>query len=150
MHAKEKSRCAISYAGTKRPVPTRVLQELGQRFKGRLRESESTIAKRLAWAEKETERSASKDVIDFVVNNNTLDEAYLGVKEAIATLHPIVRNRLFGLPGYMLDYADLISPNSMEQPFLKPVLLAGPNVGDRKKMLDMLVKEFPDVFAFPK
>lgn len=122
---------------------------LGQRFAGRLKEVDSTIAKRLAWAAAEMERSGNKAIIDYVVPNTTLDAAYLGIKEAIATLHPLVRNRLFGLPGYMLDYADLISPNLMEKPFLKPVLISGPSIGDRKAMMDMLVREFPDVFAFP-
>lgn len=37
----------------------------------------------------------------------------------------------------------------MEKPFLKPVILAGPNTGERRKLLEMLVGEFPDVFAWP-
>lgn len=38
----------------------------------------------------------------------------------------------------------------MEKPFLKPVILAGPNTGERRKLLEMLVAEFPDVFAWPR
>lgn len=40
--------------------------------------------------------------------------------------------------------------SSVEKPFLKPVILAGPNVGERRKLLEMLAEEFPDVFAFPR
>lgn len=39
---------------------------------------------------------------------------------------------------------------SVEKPFLKPVILAGPNIGERRKLLEMLAAEFPDVFAFPR
>jgi hypothetical protein len=38
-------------------------------------------------------------------------QAYASLKEAISTLHPIIRNRLRGLPAYVLDYSDLIAPN---------------------------------------
>jgi hypothetical protein len=41
-------------------------------------------------------------------------------------------------------------PCSVEKPFLKPVVLAGPNTGERRKLLEMLVAEFPDVFAWPR
>jgi len=36
---------------------------------------------------------------------------YAALKEAISALSPIIRNRLRGLPAYVLDYADLIPPN---------------------------------------
>lgn len=39
---------------------------------------------------------------------------------------------------------------SVEKPFLKPVILAGPHVGERRKLLEMLAEEFSDVFAFPR
>lgn len=38
----------------------------------------------------------------------------------------------------------------MEKPFLKPVVLSGPNLGERRRLLEMLAEEFPDVFAFPR
>lgn len=54
---------------------------------------------------------------------------YHGLKEAISTLSPIIRNRLRGLPAYVLDYSDLIPPNKVEKPFLKPVIVSGPHTG---------------------
>lgn len=39
---------------------------------------------------------------------------------------------------------------SVEKPFLKPVVLAGPSTGERRKLLEMLVAEFPEVFAWPR
>lgn len=48
-------------------------------------------------------------------------QVYYEVKEAISTLSPIIRNRLRGLPAYVLDYSDLIPPNLVEKPWLKPV-----------------------------
>lgn len=39
---------------------------------------------------------------------------------------------------------------SVEKPFLKPVILAGPHTGERRRLLEMLVEEFPDVFALPR
>lgn len=39
---------------------------------------------------------------------------------------------------------------SVEKPFLKPVILSGPHTGERRRLLEMLVEEFPDVFAFPR
>ncbi len=38
--------------------------------------------------------------------------------------------RLRGLPAYVLDYSDLIPPNMVEKPFLKPVIVAGPTTGE--------------------
>ena len=40
-----------------------------------------------------------------------------------------VPHRLRGLPAYVLDYSDLIAPNLVEKPFLKPVIVSGPNTG---------------------
>lgn len=89
--------------------------------------------------------------IDQIVHNTEdWDQVYYDVKEAIGTLSPIIRNRLHGLPGYVLDYSDLIAPNLVEKPFLKPVLISGPNTGERKQLMELLVREFPDVFAFPR
>lgn len=39
---------------------------------------------------------------------------------------------------------------SVEKPFLKPVLVSGPNTGERRKLMEMLVEEFPDVFDLPR
>lgn len=38
-------------------------------------------------------------------------QVYASLKEAISTLSPMIRNRLRGLPAYVLDYSDLIPPN---------------------------------------
>lgn len=38
-------------------------------------------------------------------------QVYHALKEAISCLSPIIRNRLRGLPAYVLDYSDLIAPN---------------------------------------
>lgn len=38
-------------------------------------------------------------------------QVYTALKEAISRLSPIIRNRLRGLPAYVLDYSDLIPPN---------------------------------------
>ena len=38
-------------------------------------------------------------------------KVYHSLKEAISGLSPVIRNRLRGLPAYVLDYSDLISPN---------------------------------------
>jgi hypothetical protein len=76
--------------------------------------------------------SGAPATIDCIVDNT--DDApavYDAVKEAISTLSPIIRNRLHGLPAYVLDYADLIAPNLVEKPFLKPVVITGPSTGER-------------------
>jgi guanylate kinase len=66
-------------------------------------------------------------------------------------LLPARVHRLRGRQAYVLDYSDLINPNSVEKPFLKPVIVAGPSArGERRKLLEMLVTEFPDVFDFPR
>lgn len=41
-------------------------------------------------------------------------------------------------------------PCSVEKPFLKPVVLVGPDTGERAALLARLASEFPDVFAFPR
>ncbi|GLC37755.1 Adenylate kinase [Pleodorina starrii] len=130
------------------------LEELERRQRGRLKEAESTIAKRLAWAAAEMERAApgGAGAIDAVVDNDDdwSGAVYGDVKEAISSLSPIIRNRLHGLPAYVLDYADLIAPNLVEKPFLKPVVITGPNTGERRAIMEQLVHEFPDVFAYPR
>ncbi|KAF8071222.1 GLTP1 [Scenedesmus sp. PABB004] len=123
---------------------------LAARQRSRRAEPPSTLAQRLAWARAQVAKAAAPGLFDALVPNTTLDEAYAGVKEAISALSPVIRNRLRGLPAYVLDYADLIPPNSVEQPFLKPVVLAGPHTGERTRLLEMLAAEFPDVFALPR
>lgn len=85
----------------------------------------------------------------IIDNGDDRKATYWRIKEAIATLSPIVRNRLHGIPAYILDYADLIISNQVEQPFLKPVLLTGPCTDEKWDFLQTLADEFPDVFAFP-
>ena len=86
----------------------------------------------------------------IVENVDDRKAVYWDVKEAIATLSPIVRNRLHGIPAYILDYADLIVSNQVERPFLKAVLLLGPCTDEKWQYLQTLADEFPDVFAFPE
>jgi hypothetical protein len=71
------------------------------------------------------------------------------LKEAVATLSPIVRNRICGIPQYILEYADLVVANHVQAPFLKPILVTGPDTGDLCGLLQALADEFPDVFSFP-
>jgi hypothetical protein len=94
--------------------------------------------------------SAAASGCSLVVNTLEQRLVYWHIKEAIATLSPIVRNRLHGIPAYILDYADLIVSNQVEKPFLKPVLLTGPCTDEKWDFLQTLTDEFPDVFAFPK
>eukprot|EP00775_Hariotina_reticulata_P013032 gene13032-13161_t len=123
---------------------------LASRQKDRPAEAPSTMTKRISWAKLQMAKSTSAGLFDVVIPNTSLPEVYAALKEAISTLSPIIRNRLRGLPAYVLDYADLIPPNSVEKPFLKPVVLSGPNLGERRRLLEMLAEEFPDVFAFPR
>lgn len=94
----------------------------------------------------------SVEATDCHVVDNIDDEKHVfwDIKEAIATLSPIVRNRLHGIPAYILDYADLIVSNQVEKPFLKPVLVTGPCTTEKWDFLQTLADEFPDVFAFPQ
>ncbi|KAK9808730.1 hypothetical protein WJX72_002676 [[Myrmecia] bisecta] len=126
------------------------LQELEARQRGRLREAESTIQKRIIWAKQQMEASATAGLFDHMVQNSNLGSAYEAIKDAISTLSPIIRNRLKGMPAYVLDYSDLIPSNSVEKPFLKPVIIAGPSAGDKQQLINMLVSEFPDVFGFAR
>jgi hypothetical protein len=56
-----------------------------------------------------------------------MEDLYYQVKVAISILSPIIRNRLKGLPAYVLDYSDVIPANSTERAMIKPVVLAGPS-----------------------
>jgi hypothetical protein len=73
-------------------------------------------------------QSAKPGLFDTVVPDESPPDVYHALKEAISGLSPIIRSRLRGLPAYVLDYSDLIPPNLVEKPFLKPVVLAGPTV----------------------
>ena len=86
----------------------------------------------------------------MVENTDDKKQVYWDIKEAISTLSPIVRNRLHGIPAYILDYADLIIANQVEKPCLKPVLLCGPDTVEKWDFLQTLADEFSDVFAFPQ
>ena len=88
-------------------------------------------------------------LVDTVLSNGD-DHAsvFLSLKEAAATLSPIVRNRLHGIPRYILEYADLVVANHVQAPQLKPFLLVGPDTGERSALLQELLDEFPDVFEF--
>jgi hypothetical protein len=88
-------------------------------------------------------------LVDAVVPN--VDDAkavFHSLKEAAATLSPIVRNRLHGIPQYILEYSDLVVANHVQAPFLKPILVTGPQTGERSTLLQALADEFPDVFSF--
>ena len=64
-------------------------------------------------------------IFDATVQTESPEAAYEGLQRGVATLSPAVRHRLQGLPADVLDYADLIASSSVEQPILKPVLIAG-------------------------
>jgi hypothetical protein len=63
--------------------------------------STAKLARLLSQAAGHAERPAS----------HFCSQAYAALKEAISKLSPIIRNRLRGLPAYVLDYSDLIPPN---------------------------------------
>lgn len=91
----------------------------------RLTESEATLQKRLVWAQQQVSSAATPGLFDVSVQNDSSQAAYGGLQQAVATLSPAVRHKLQGLPADVLDYADLIAGTSVEQPILKPVLIAG-------------------------
>ena len=91
----------------------------------RLTESDETFQKRLAWAEQQVSAAAAPGLINCTIQDSSPEEAYTGLKHAVAALSPLVRNKLYGLPAEVLDYADLIVSNSVEQAMLKAVLIAG-------------------------
>lgn len=69
--------------------------------------------------------AAAPGLFNVTVQNDAPETAYSGLQQAVATLSPAVRHKLQGLPADVLDYADLIPGTSVEQPILKPVLIAG-------------------------
>jgi hypothetical protein len=89
-------------------------QVLASRQQQRLKEADSTLAKRLAWCRAQCARPAGEAPAAFdhvVPNGDAAGAVYAGLKEAISCLSPVIRNRLHGLPAYVLDYSDLIAPN---------------------------------------
>lgn len=60
----------------------------------RLRESESTFQKRLAWAQGQIALAAAPGLFDFSLQDTSSDEAYTALKEALATLSPEVRSSM--------------------------------------------------------
>lgn len=91
----------------------------------RLTESEGTLQRRLAWAQQQVSSAAAPGLFDVTVQDSTPEAAYGALQRAVAALSPAVRTKLQGLPADVLDYADLIASSSVEQPVLKPVLVAG-------------------------
>ena len=126
------------------------VEELERRQRGRLKEAESTIQKRLSHAQNQIEQSREEGLFDNIIVNDLYDDVYLSVKEAIAVLSPIIRNRLRGLPAYVLDYSDIIPANSVEKPNVKPVALVGPTTVEKDQLIANIVEEFPDVFGFAR
>ena len=95
----------------------------------RLREAESTVQKRLQWARQQVAAAAKPGLFNGTIQQSSLEAVLVAIKEAISVLSPLIRNRLRGLPAYVLDYADLIPSNTVERADLKPVLLAGELLG---------------------
>jgi hypothetical protein len=96
------------------------------------------------------EAAESKIRVDTAIPNVDDPRAvYQDLKEAISALSPIVRNRLHGIPQYILEYSDLVISNQVEKPFLMPILVSGPVAGEKWTLLQTVADEFPDVFAFP-
>ena len=94
---------------------------------------------------------SNPSLVDFMLPNVDNPVSVLrSLKEAAAKLSPIVRNRIFGIPQYILEYSDLVVANHVQAPFLKPFLVTGPETGERSGLLQALVDEFPDVFAFAR
>ena len=78
------------------------------------------------------------------------DALFYQFKVRCAELSPVVRNRLLGLPSYILDYSDVIPANETETPKIKPVAVVGPNFLEKSDCLRRVAREFPEVFAFPQ
>ena len=92
---------------------------------------------------------ADSSLVDAIVPNVDDSQAVLrSLKEAAAMLSPIVRNRICGIPQYILEYSDLVVANHVQAPFLKPIVVTGPDTGERAELLQALADEFPDVFVF--
>ena len=64
-----------------------------------------------SFAALQVESANTRGLFDCIVLNSEIDSVYMDIKEAISSLSPIIRNRLRGLPPYVLDYSDLIPSN---------------------------------------
>ena len=91
----------------------------------RLTQSEETFHRRLVWAEQQVSAASAPGLVNCTIQDSSPEDAYTGLKHAVAALSPLVRNKVYGLPAEVLDYADLIASNSVEQAHLKAVLIAG-------------------------
>ena len=78
------------------------------------------------------------------------NDLYYEFKVCCATLSPIVRNRLYGLPPHILDYSDVIPANKTEKVIVKPVILVGPNFLEKAELQRLIFEEFPEVFHRPQ
>lgn len=127
------------------------LEELEKRLRGRLKEAESTVQKRIDYAVEEVksveEMGTDQSLFDHEIVTEAYESFFQEIKEAISPLSPIIRNRIRGLPPYLLDYSDVIPSNSVEKPVVKPVIIAGPDDEINDMVVDGLLKEFPDVFG---
>ena len=146
---------------------------LERRLKMRAREDESTIQKRLDFARAEwevakpgfadpppeadaetaaeaAEAPAVSEKYHAVLLEDDADALFYQFKVRCAELSPVVRNRLLGLPSYILDYSDVIPANETETPKIKPVAVVGPNFLEKSDCLRRVAREFPEVFAFPQ
>ena len=153
----------VVHAGVTEPATLR------ERLRARLKEDESTIQKRLEFARAEweiaqpggpaveladgetpSEPPPPQEKYHSVLLVDDADDLFYQFKVRCAELSPIVRNRLLGLPAYVLDYSDVIPANETEKPVVKPVVLAGPNFLEKADLARRVTDEFPEVFAFPK
>ena len=87
------------------------------------------MQKRLQWAQQQVAAAAKPGLFNCTIHQSSSEAVLAATKEAISVLSPLIRNRLRGLPAYVLDYADLIPSNTVERADLKPVLLAGELIG---------------------
>ena len=87
------------------------------------------MQKRLQWAQQQLAAAAKPGLFNSTIQQSSPEAVLVAIKEAISVLSPLIRNRLRGLPAYVLDYADLIPSNTVERADLKPVLLAGELLG---------------------
>ena len=69
-------------------------------------------------------------------------DLYYEFKVCCATLSPIVRNRLYGLPPHILDYSDVIPANKTEKVIVKPVILWARTSGESRAS-GLIFEEFP-------
>lgn len=149
-------------------------EALGDILKKRLREDESTIQQRLEFAKAEweiaqpggpvvlEESESVEEVSDpppeqpaqekyhAVILEDDADTLFYQFKVRCAELSPVVRNRLLGLPSYILDYSDVIPANKTQKPKVKPIVASGPNFIEKNDCLRRVAEEFPEVFVFPQ